>query len=131
MTKRSGFSILEITVASMLLGTLATLCVQYCHAMAVRRAIVERQKSAIQEASNLLEILAARPWEELTPHVADTQQLSERVMRTVPDARLEIEIGLPMGRPPAKRIAVEIHWPADQHAPAKPVRLVTWRYKVP
>jgi hypothetical protein len=127
-----GFSTIELLAACLLLGVLATLCVQYFHAAAIQRRALGQRMTAIQEAASQMECLSARPLDELTPKLAAEARLSPPAAAALPGGEVEVRIGEPEGKPPAKRIVVLVRWRGVDDQPLQPVRLVAWKYqKVP
>jgi prepilin-type N-terminal cleavage/methylation domain-containing protein len=126
---RRGYSIIELLVATALLATLLTVCVQLSGtATAEQRAVGQRQ-AAMNEAANVLERLSIRPWDELTDKNLSELPLSAAARQSVPEARLEVRVVQPAGQPGVKRISVLVRWPDRDGRPERTVRLTAWRYR--
>jgi type II secretory pathway pseudopilin PulG len=129
--KRNGFMLLETLVALLVLGVLTSLCLQFHAAASDQRRQVFAQLAATQEAANLLERVEALEWNELTPARAARFELSAQARQALPEPRVEMLVDEPAGTPPARRVAIAVHWRAEPGEPECAVRLVAWRYKTP
>ncbi len=65
-SRRRGFGLVEMTIACVLLAAAMAATLQVVGWVALERRAVERRERAVLEASNLMERIAARPWDELT-----------------------------------------------------------------
>lgn len=130
MRRRRGVSLLEIAAAAVLLAVLLTVCLRFMRATTAQRRGLQARRAAVQEVANVMERLAARSWEELTPGAAGQARLSAEAQRALPNGRLEIEVAQTDQDPDAKRITVVLRWPAGPEQPDRSVRLVAWRYPV-
>jgi len=127
--KRRGFTILECVVAGIILAVTAFLCLQTLAATAAARRAGGRRQTALFEASNLMERLAARPWAELTAEGVKGMSLGDEAKRTLPGARLDVRVDDETSEPAARRITLSITYDGPGGNPARPVRLVAWRYR--
>lgn len=129
VVKRRGLTILEVTVAGVLLAAAATLVARVLATTAGVRREAQRREWALQEASNLLERITAKPWDSVTLETAAAEGLSEETGRTLPDGTVEvnvIEVPQPL---PGKRITVVVRWKKGAGEAASSVRLSTWMYR--
>lgn len=131
MNRSRGMTLIEVSVAGVLLAVLITVSLQLMGATAARRRAVEDRQTAGVEASNVMERLAALPWEELTPENVAAVRLSSEARKTLCEGRLEIDVARPGDEPllDQKRITVSVGWQDRSGAPQRPVRLVSWRYR--
>lgn len=121
--KRRGFTLLEVSAAGAMLAVAMTLAVQALGAMAADRRALDRRREATQEAANVMERLAARPWDELTPEALGDAKPSPEARKALPGVTLKVAVA-PQGD--LKRLAVEVRW-HGQGGPAEvPVRLTSW-----
>ena len=128
ISKRSGFTLMEILVSCLLLAALLTLCVQLVGTSATQRKAAAMRETALLEAANALEGLVAGGWESLTPAAADQAALSQEAAASLPGGELAVEIEPVEEDPAARRIAVEVRWlPSPGRFPER-VRLVAWKY---
>ena len=129
--KRRGFTLLEVSVALLVLAVLTTICLQFFAAANDQRRQVFAHLTATQEAANLLERAEAVGWDELTFRNAARLKLSDQARQTLPDPRVEMLVDESSGTPPARRVVVAVHWRPQPGEPEREVRLVAWRYKNP
>jgi prepilin-type N-terminal cleavage/methylation domain-containing protein len=129
--KHRGFTLLETSVALLVLTALTTLCLRFFAAESGQRRQVFAHLAATQEAANVLERVEALNWNELTTASAAKLQLSAQARQTLPAGRVETLVDGPSGTPPAKRVAVAVRWRSQPGEPEREVRLVAWRYKEP
>ena len=129
--KRNGFNLWEISVALLALAALTTLCLQFFAAACDQRRLVFARLAAAQEAANLLERAQALEWNDLLPQNTAKLQLSAQARQTLPEGRVEVRVDAPAGTPPARRVAVAVHWRPRPGEPEQEVRLTAWRYKQP
>ena len=126
---RRAFTLLEMLAAFAVLGVLVAFCVQLLPAVARQRAAAAQRQAATQEAANLLERIAARPWDQLTPAALQGVGLSSEARRQLPGAKLQVDVFDPAQNPAARRIAVCVQWEDRDGLPVRPARLVAWRYR--
>ena len=126
--RRRGYGLVELSVATLMLALAMAIVVQTAGWLVAERRGAGRRQVALQEAANLMERLAARPVDELTPELARSQALSERARAILRDGTLEVTIGPAEGEPSARSIAIRIDWGNGSGGRAAPVRLVAWVY---
>ena len=129
MVRRRGVSLMEVAAAGILLAVLLTVCLQFTRATAAQRRGLRARRAAVQEVTNVMERLCARPWEELTPEAAGQVQLSQESQQAFPDGQLQVDVARTDEEPDAKRITVVLRWPAGPEQPDRSVRLVAWKYR--
>ena len=129
MTHRRGFTLLEVTASAAVLGALMILCFRFFTATAVQQEAVRDHSRAVQLAANVMERLAAQPWDELTPDKVRPLQDAEEFRQNLPDAKVEIQVTESPGEPGAKLVAVVVRREPRPDVPQRPVRLVAWRYR--
>jgi prepilin-type N-terminal cleavage/methylation domain-containing protein len=117
----SGFTLIELMVAMMMLGSLmVTLVPLLSWVNAQRRAAAARQV-AIHEATNVLERFTARDWDDVT--------LSADAAALLREPRLKVTVQLVEKQPISKRIAVELRWKNRVGDDLSPVRLTSFVYR--
>lgn len=114
----------------MLLVVLMAVSMQLIGATAGQRRAIRDRRTALAEASNVMERLSIYNWDELTPKVVADFQLSDNAREVLAECRLKIEVAEVPDDPDARRITVEVAWQDSRGRPARPVRLVAWRYRV-
>ena len=126
-SRRAGFLLHEamMAVALALAGTLGV--TQLLGMVAQQRRVGQQEAAAAFEAGNLMEDLAARPWDEVTPQLAASLSLSESCRRILPEGKLQVEVVAE--DPGAKRIAVRIDWRTASGGRSAPVALTSWRFR--
>ena len=125
-SRRAGFSLLEMFVAALVLGTVLLTFVPLLHSVRQQQRATEQHLLALREAENLLEVLSQRPWSELTATELSKVELADDVKSRLPQAALQIDVDEPAEQPPSKRLAVRVSWTPRGDRPALSVRLVTW-----
>jgi prepilin-type N-terminal cleavage/methylation domain-containing protein len=131
MLRRRGFTLLETLAAAAVLGGLMVVCVKFFAASAAQQAAMRDRGRAAQLAANVMERLAATPWDLLTAENVRRLQDAEDLRQGMPDGKIEIRISQTPGEPDAKQIAVVVHCPSPPDVPQRPVRLAAWRYRLP
>lgn len=129
MSRHRGLSLLELTVAMVILGALMSLCVKWLAAAGGQQREARWREAALREAANVMERLAAQPWEKLTKELAAKASLSEEVRGSLPDGALTVQVTEAAGEPPSKEIAVTIRWRLRPETPEAQVRLVAWKFR--
>ena len=128
-TSGAGFTLLEVCVAAAVVAAAAVICVQFLTTTLQHGRVLRDQQYARQEAANVMERLAAWPWEELTGERAAEVQISAWAREALPGAVMKVDVLPSAAEPEAQRIVVEISWPDRPHRAGRPVRLVSWRYR--
>lgn len=128
---RRGISVLEVTLALLVLGVAITGLVQLIATAAAQRRVSETRRLAAQEVANQAERLALLSWDELTAERLAAVQPSELLLATVPTARLQATVTPEAGLPEAKRVRIEVQWTdASGQSPA-PIGLTVWKHQTP
>ena len=127
--RRRGFTLLEVTVAGVLLGTVMAVTVPTLGwIVQQRRASLQRQE-AIAEVANIMERITIRPWEQITTENVATLKLADETERQLPGAKLRVTVDAKPTTPDAKRIAIELAWRNRAGRSNAPVRLTAWVYR--
>lgn len=125
--KRRGYHLMEIAGAIVVLGVATTLTMR----LIVESTRVERANSrrmiAINEASNVVERLAAIDWDRLDAELAGKTTLDPDAATRLPHASLKTTIDPPKDDLMIKKIHVEIVWMEPTGTRARPVALTVWR----
>jgi hypothetical protein len=118
-----------MVIAVLLLVVAMTLTVRLVSYMAYEERAAVRRERALFEASNLLERLACRPWDEIAAQEARETPLPPEAQRALPGAECRVEVSA-VERPLAgKRLHVEIRWRNRAGGFDAPVRLTTWVHR--
>jgi type II secretory pathway pseudopilin PulG len=119
---RSGFTLLETTIAVGVLTTAAVLAAQLGSWSLIERGRTEERLAATDAAANVLEAARAQEWGDLTSSWAAGQRLSDSVAARLADGTLVVRVIDEPDRPHVKRVTVLIEW---DHQPSVPTRTVT------
>jgi len=129
MKRRSGFTILETLVAVAMLTALLAVAMQVCTATAAQRRQTQQQLVAVEETANVMERVAALPWDDLTPEGVGKIELSTVAEEALPEAALTIDLAEAKGKPAGRRVAVTLEWAPRAAGPPSQTQLVAWRYQ--
>jgi hypothetical protein len=125
--KSRGMSLLELAVAGVLLAGFAVVCLKFFAAQVRHRLALAERHVAQQELANLMERLAARPYEDLSTEALAGEKITPRTASVLSNANLKIEVAAD-GPPSGKRITLRITWPGIDPAAPLTVQLTSWRY---
>ena len=91
---RRGFTILEILVAMLLLGTLTAICLQFFAGVnGQRKEQYCRSLPPTEEAANVMERLAAVAWDDLPKQRGrEVSPCPPQAERQLPEPRIEVEV---------------------------------------
>jgi hypothetical protein len=125
---RRGSLLAEVAVSSVMLVIVMGMTVKILGWVALERRAAERREQAVLEAANLMERLAARPFEEVTPELASQCALPASAGGFLPGADLKVDVTETRPGPGriAKRIGIQIRWKDRGGEPVAPVRLTSW-----
>ncbi|MEW4569891.1 prepilin-type N-terminal cleavage/methylation domain-containing protein [Tautonia sp. JC769] len=120
---RGGFTLIEASVAVVLLMVGMTATLQAVSWMARERLALDRHAVAIREAEHALDRLVRR---EVEPDEVAT--LSPDATRALPEGTIEVDRRLETGDGPAmERLTVTLRYRTRPGITARSVRLTTWR----
>lgn len=115
-------------MALALVGAALAVAVEGLAAMATQRRIVERQAAALVALDQVLEHVAALPWDEIDADRITRFELPESLLQSMPSARIVALVQPQAGPPSAKRVAVSLHWKTLTGEEASP-ELYAWCYQ--
>jgi Tfp pilus assembly protein PilV len=127
MNKRTGFILQEVLIAILIALAAMVGVAQLLAMVAQQRRLVQQRTVAVQEAGNLMEDFASRPWAEITAEKLADVRLSDACQRCLPDATLHVEVNSEDAD--SQRISIRIDWPTAAGSRGEPVRLVGWRFR--
>jgi Tfp pilus assembly protein PilE len=130
MKLRSGYTTIELLIAGMLLATLAVSTMPTLAWVVRQRDAAERRQTALLEVGNLMERIAAIPYEELSAERARKLTLSRSAQAQLTEPVLNISVDADPQDASAKRIRIELRWLLGPMKPAAPVRMAAWVYPV-
>lgn len=124
---RRGTSLIELTVAVLLLGVVfALLGPAFAWIRRERRLSQDRQAATI-ELANQAELLSLRPYDEVTTESLATLAVSEAAQAALPGAKLTTRVS-EEADPVARRVTLSLSWSEDGVRPLPPLELVVWRF---
>jgi hypothetical protein len=125
---RRGSLLAEVAISSIMLVIVMGMTVKILGWVALQRRAAERREQAALEAANMMERLAARPFDQLTPALASQCALPARTVEFLPGAELKVDITETRPGPDrlAKRIAIQVGWRNSAGEPVAPLRLTSW-----
>jgi len=123
---RSGFTLVEMMVAGVLLTTVTMIVVPAIYWVHRERRQTEHRQIAIVEVENMMERVVGLPFNDLIQSTVDKFVLSESALRQLPDAKLNIEISESDELPQMKKILVQLGWEDHRGLSVAPVRLTSW-----
>ena len=129
--KRRGFTILEVTVAIVLLSALTALCLEFFAGVTGQQKEQNAELAATQEAANVMERLAAVAWDDLSKQPGGKFELSPQARKMLPEGRVEVNVSGTRSVPDtlARRVAVAVYWRPLPGGPERKARVFAWRYK--
>ena len=126
--RRIGFTITEVAVATVLITVLLVVVAQTMALVAQQRRNSQYHLIASEEAANMVELLMAYSFDQLTAEAAKSAKFSPPARDALPSASLRIEILPTDERPRCKRVTVEIAWATRGEEKTRPIRVVAWKY---
>ncbi|MSR57204.1 MAG: prepilin-type N-terminal cleavage/methylation domain-containing protein [Planctomycetaceae bacterium] len=126
----SGFTLVELTIAAVLLAVVMATAIPTVAWIVRQRQASARQQAAVLGVGNLMERLAAIPWDEISPQRAGQFTLPKSLARQLPDSSLKITVFTDPDEPQAKRLSIVLTWgESSAGTQSAPVRLTAWVYK--
>lgn len=107
-TLRCGWLTTESIVALAILAVVAVAVASLAGEALVERKRAADRQDALEATANVLEAARAKPFDDLTPAWATSQQLPEALAARWPNARLSVHVEDEPNRPRFKRVTVEI-----------------------
>jgi hypothetical protein len=126
---RRGFGLVEMAMTGVLIAAGMAATLQVVSWVALSRRAVERRERAVVEASNLMERICARPWEEITTESLGTLRLSEAASAFLVASSLNVKVEPIEANPARKKITLEIRWRDRSGRTEAPVRLIAWAFR--
>ena len=125
---RNGFTIIEIAVAIMLMTVLLVAVAQTMAVVAQQRRARQYRIVATHEASNLMELVMANSYDQLTQESVESMELSAPTDAALPAASLNAQLFPIDTVPRSKRVTIEVAWTSAGGEKTKPIRVVAWKY---
>lgn len=124
-----GFTLVELAVASTLVGVLAiTFLPMMAWVNKARQQNFERQ-IALEEVNNILESVTIRDWNSLTSDLLRELQVSDQCRGALKNVDLQIEVVVEPESPASKRVTAALTWETAAGVKAAPMRMTAWVYE--
>jgi type II secretory pathway pseudopilin PulG len=127
--RRRAFTLLEVTITALLLIIAMTVTLQVLGWVATERRAADRRQCALHEAANLMERVAGRRWDELTPETLRRITLSDEAKQALPGAELSMAAEESKEPAPARRISLRLRWRNRSGGWESPILLTAWAYR--
>ena len=123
--KRTGFTLLELTVTAAIIGVLVVIVAQ-CIALSLReRARMATRLAATELAANVLEEARAQPLAKLDKTWAEGRKIPSELAGLLHEGKIDVAVETVSELPSARRVSVEVRWRFEEHLPLQSVRLTT------
>jgi Tfp pilus assembly protein PilV len=126
---RRGLSIIEATMALLILSFAVGGLVQILAVAASQRRATEIRRLALADVANQAEQIALLSWDELTAEKLIAAQPSAELAAAAPSASLKLTVQDEAGPSAAKRIHISATWTTADGQPVEPVELTLWRHQ--
>lgn len=124
-----GFTLVELAVASTLVGVLAiTFLPMMAWVNKARQQNLERQ-IALEEVNNILESVTIRDWNALTSEQLGELQVSDQCRGALRNAELRIDVVVEPESPASKRVTATLTWETAAGVKTAPMRMTAWAYE--
>jgi type II secretory pathway pseudopilin PulG len=121
---------LELVVAIALFSTVTVLVVPVLGRVAAVRDEAAAHETAVLEAANLMERLAAlSARRELARSDLESLALSDAAVNSLAAPRLDVTLGEPEGEPAARRLTVAVSWENSAGQRGAPVTVTRYVYE--
>lgn len=127
-TNRRGATMIEITVAMVVLLVFVVSVTKTLIAVQSQSRHNHRRLVAIQEAANVMERVFATPWDQLASDRFAELEASASAQTQLPNASVDIVIG-EAREPAGKHITVTIAWTSTNAGQRESTQLVAWRFQ--
>jgi Tfp pilus assembly protein PilV len=129
MRKQRGLSVLEVTLALLVLTVAVTALAQLLAMAAAQRRASEERRLARQEVANQAERIALMSFDELTAEKLAALPASDDLLAALPAAKLQATVAEEAGPPASKRVRLEVHWTNAAGIELEPVGLTVWKHR--
>jgi hypothetical protein len=127
---RRGYGMIELAMAVFLLMAAMGLMVKALAAIAAERVAADRRLWAAEATSNVMERVAAEPFEAVTVEKARSIAADAHADRALPGAAWEVSVeDEPAGPAASKRVALRLKWKDRWGGWDAPVRLTGWVFR--
>lgn len=135
MRRPAGFTLVELIIALMLLGTAMAVILPLMVSVSYQRRAAEQRQYALILAENLLDDLVARPWSDITQDtltavVAEVRDAEDVRGLILPDLEREVTV-TDQPDDAAKQITLQLRWRNRAGDFTAPVSLSAWKFAPP
>lgn len=113
-------------MALAVIGMAIVLAAEGMAMLGAQRRIIERRTAALVELDQVLERVAATPWEQISEAMLEKLELSPPLRER---AKLIAEVAEEPGTPAAKRVTVALQWRSRSGSEETSPSLVAWRFR--
>ena len=128
-SRRDGGLLVELMGAVVVMSAAFAIAVPVIGKTGALRRQAEQRQLALQEAANLMERVAALPWNDISQETLKKLELSATARRSLRSPQLGIELAKPVGPVPTKQVVIQVRWRDATGHPVRPVWLVAWFYQ--
>lgn len=122
---RSGFTILEVTVALAVMLMMMLVVAQAAIWTLGQRERDASRQDALETAINIMEKARVLAWKDLSAQWASAQRLPDDLTQRLGEPRLVINVEPVASHPHTKRVTVEIKWKDKNDGVAQQVQLAS------
>jgi Tfp pilus assembly protein PilV len=128
MRTRRATSVVEMTLALLVLTVVVTSLAQLLTTAAAHRRVSEQRRLAAQEAANQAERIALLTWDEATTERLSALKPSDALLAAIPAATVKVALTDEAGPPASKRVRIEVRWTNAGGQAVEPVGLTVWKH---
>jgi type II secretory pathway pseudopilin PulG len=125
--RRSGFSYVELLASVTVITIMMAVTAQMMTLVMVRMASTQRRTSALEAASNVLELVAAQPYDSIDEASLELPVIRELVDQSLSDWEVALGVDVQDQPMPTKRIDVRLVHAAKPNS--RPLVLSTWKHE--
>jgi type II secretory pathway pseudopilin PulG len=125
---RPGMTLLETTVALLVVSAVIAAIVQLVSVTANQRRTLEERRLALQEVANQAERIALLSWEQTDPEKLTLWQPSADLLAAAPQAKCLITVSSEPGSPDGRHIRLSITENSAADAPIELAAVTLWKF---
>jgi prepilin-type N-terminal cleavage/methylation domain-containing protein len=126
-SSRAGFTLAELIIALLLLGTVTAVLMPVLYSTTAQRQASELRQRALIHAENLLDDLLSQPWDEQTQELLTRKLTAEPADSALPGLERTVTVS---GEPEQSRIqiTIQLRWRNRTGGLSAPLRLSGWSF---
>ena len=129
MTRRHGFTLIELSAAAAMLALLLTTSVQMLRVLSAHERATSRRAIALQAAQAITEEVSNLQWNQLTTETANQAKVPAQLGPLLPGSKLTLNVVEETTPAISKRIMLELVWNGTNGQAVAPVRLTSWAFR--